>query len=589
MKMQPHRGQITPLHLVVIALSFSVTFTIWQYTKHQTEIKVQQRFEASRDRIVGLIENRMARYEDALWAGVSAMDSQGGDMTLEQWRLFTEKMRIGDKYPGINGIGVIHYLRPDMLDAYLDARGIERDVFQIFPDHDSDHMMPISFIEPEAANSAAIGLDIAHETNRRNAALASRDTGYAQITGPIVLVQDASSTPGFLFYAPIYKEGPLDTLEQRRASFSGTVYAPFVVNRLMDGLLAKHLRHVSVSISDADEVIYDEHLTAEDLHDDNPMFAEQVTLDLYGRQWRLDIRTNLAFRHNNSDMQPVLFLIAGVLIEVLVIALIIMMARTNKKAVAYAEKVTDALRSEKEKLVKSNVELEQFAYVISHDLKTPIRGIAGLADMLKEDLEDYCSSKDANPEVTTAIDLIHDRVQRMNDLTSGILEFSCIRETYGKDSPLELTDFITSMIADLDLEPDQLVLDTPVQTLTTDTINLRRVLENLIGNAVKYHDGRTPLRIRVCVEDKGDTFAFSVADNGPGIDVRYHKKIFEMFQTLRTCDTPESTGIGLAVVKKSVELHGGRVEIISHPGEGATFSFHWPRNATAPPRESTAA
>jgi signal transduction histidine kinase len=107
------------------------------------------------------------------------------------------------------------------------------------------------------------------------------------------------------------------------------------------------------------------------------------------------------------------------------------------------------------------------------------------------------------------------------------------------------------------------------------------VLENLVGNAIKYHDGLHPLRIAVSVRSSEDRLHFDIADNGPGIDPKFHTRIFDVFQTLRRANAPESTGIGLAIVKKLVELHGGRIAVTSEPGAGATFSFDWPRGATA--------
>lgn len=568
-------SRVSILHVLVVALSMALTFSAWHFSKKQAESRIEQRFEASRDHIVGLLRDRMRKYEDALWAGVAAMESHDSDMTRAQWRTFATHLRIDEKYPGINGIGVIHFLSDQSLNTYLNQRRGERPNFNIFPPHDHPTYMPISFIEPEEINAAAVGLDVAHELNRRTAALASRDTGDAQITGPIVLVQDAGATPGFLFYAPFSRGGVPAELGDRQNRIDGVVYAPFVVRKLLDGLLAKDLRHTSISISDAGETIYDEHSSTEELHDPAPMFSEDVQLDFYGRSWTLGIRSNLAFRENNSYVQPTVILVGGIVIEALILSLLIMMVRANRNAVAYADKVTEDLRIEQQKLVRSNEELERYAYAASHDLKTPIRGIGGLTEMLKEDLEDYLSAPDANPEIA----MILDRVQRMNDLTNGIIEFSRVGAQSEDGSPLDLSELITSLRSDFGLSPHQIELNSSVRQVSVDPIGLRRVFENLVGNAVKYHDAVDNLRISITCEKTLDGLAFSVADNGPGIDQKYQERIFEMFQTLRTGDAPESTGIGLAVVKKAVEVHGGEVTLISNTGEGAKFSFQWPKGS----------
>ncbi|WP_299971728.1 CHASE domain-containing protein [uncultured Roseobacter sp.] len=572
-------SRVSILHVLVVALSMALTFSAWHFSKKQAESRIEQRFESSRDHIVGLLRDRMRKYEDALWAGVAAMESHDGDMTRAQWRTFATHLRIDEKYPGINGIGVIHFLSDQSLNTYLDQRRSEQPDFNIFPPHEHPTYMPISFIEPEEINVAAVGLDVAHELNRRTAALASRDTGDAQITGPIVLVQDAGATPGFLFYAPFYRGGVPTELEDRQSRIDGVVYAPFVVRKLLDGLLAKDLRYTSIRISDAGETIYDEHSSAEELHDPAPMFSEEVKLEFYGRSWSLDIRSNLAFRENNSYVQPTVILVGGIVIEVLILSLLILMARANRNAVAYADKVTKDLRIEQQKLIRSNEELERYAYAASHDLKTPIRGIGGLTEMLKEDLEDYLSAPDANPEIAMSLDLILDRVQRMNDLTNGIIEFSRVGARTEDGGPLDLSELTTSLRSDFGLSPHQIELNSSVRQVNVDPIGLRRVLENLVGNAVRYHDAVDSLKVSITCEETMDGLAFSVADNGPGIDQKYQERIFEMFQTLRTGDAPESTGIGLAVVKKAVEVHGGEVTLISNTGEGAKFSFQWPQGS----------
>lgn len=579
-------GKISMMHVIVVALSVMMTVGAWLFSERQIETRIKARFEIGRDRALDLIVDRMGQYEDALWAGVSAVESHDGDMSLNEWKIFADTLRIEEKYPGINGIGIIHYLRPQDVPKYMEQRLAERDTYRIFPAHEEDILMPISFIEPEAVNAAAVGLDVAHERKRRTAALASRDTGESQITGPIVLVQDEGSTPGFLFYAPYYKGGPRDTVGERRENMQGIVYAPFVVRKLMEGLLAKELREVRFSIRDGDQLIYDEHAIDDGLNDPNPMFTETVELNLYGRIWTLDMRSNLAFRANNSFSQPTVILIGGLLIEALIIAVLVMMSRANRQAIAYADQVTAALRAERNKLAETNVqlaktndELEQFAYITSHDLKTPVRGIASLTEMVKEDLEDYLASPDANPDVQENLDHILERVGRMNALIGGILEFSRVGRRAPGETALDLRHTIEELRADLNLREDQLRLSGTADTVEFDGQMFRSVLDNLVSNAVRYHPEVSKAEIDVSVETLDDRYRVSVSDNGEGIDPRFHSKIFGVFQTLRQAGAPESTGVGLAIVKKAVEQHGFSVTVDSSLGNGSVFRFDWPRKA----------
>jgi signal transduction histidine kinase len=586
-------GRITLFHVAIVSLSLALTLGAWRFSIQQVETRTGARFEAARDRAIGLITDRMARYEDALWAGVAAIESHEGAVSYAQWKEFAGNLGIDERYPGINGIGVIRFHDATTLDAYLEEQRLTRPDFRIFPAHDGAEFMPITYIEPDDINAAAVGLDVAHETNRRTAAQASRDTGLARITGPIVLVQDAGKTSGFLFYAPFYEEGRQWDTASRRENALGLVYAPFVVHKLMEGLLAKELRDVRFSIRDGDETIYDEHATDDPRNDPDPMFAERVSINLYGRTWDVDMRSDLAFRAENANAKPTIILIAGLLIETLIVTLLILMSRANGRAVAYADRVTVALREKQAKLIdtnaelsKKNEELERFAYVASHDLKTPIRGINGLTEMIQEDLEDYFSDPKANPDVGLNLERIRDRVLRMERLTNGIMRLSRVTADESDESPLSVQAVLAEMSADFGLEPEQLVLVDEDQMVCCDQVNFQSVLENLVGNAVKYHDGLRKLRLEVSAGMIDDRLHVSVRDNGPGIAPQYHDRIFEVFQTLRSKDAAESTGIGLAIVRKAVERHGGAVWVTSAEGEGATFGFDWPGGPSAMPTEA---
>jgi len=579
----PHRTGLTVFHVLVIALSLVMTLSAWEFSRNQMDTRTSARFETERDQIVSLITERMQRYEDALWAGATAIESHGSDISRSEWQAFAKTLRLDTRYPGLNAIAVMHYVEEDGLSAYLNRMSREEPAFSTFPAHGYPSYMPVSYIAPERYSRAALGLDLAFEQERREGAIAARDTGQARISGPIVLVDDTGKKPGFLFYAPFYHGEAPATVEARRESAVGTVFAPFQTSKLMAGLLAQERRGVHFDIIDDGQIIHEEHGTDNAQIDPDPMFSERIALDLYGRTWTLDMRTNLAFREANTFVQPTMILFGGLLIEALIIALLMMMARANARAVAYADRVTMALREESEKLTHANSaleskneELEQFAYIASHDLKTPIRGIGGLTEMMEDDLEDYFAQPDANPDVAHNLERIRDRLSRMTTLTKGIMEFSRIGRSDESVEPVTLAQVITSLRADLELTDDRLQLEGDVPPITADTFNFRRVLENLVGNAVKYHHDPATLAITVSAREAGGQVTVRVSDNGPGIAPEYHDKIFGMFQTLAPGNHADSTGIGLAIVRKSVENHGGRVSLISNVGEGATFLFTWP-------------
>lgn len=575
--------------MVVVLTSLSLTLSAWLFSKHQIDARMQAQFETSRDRTLAAISERMDKYEDALWAGVAALESHVGRLSHTDWQRVAETLNIQGRYPGINGIGVIDRVAEADLPAFLAQQRRARPDFNVFPRHPHPNKMPITFIEPVAPNAAAVGLDVAHETKRRTAALLSRDTGLAQITGPITLVQDAGKTSGFLFYAPFYSGDHPQTLEERQAQFAGAVYAPFVVHQLMEGVLSRNLRDIQISIRDGDTIIFDEHETAGANTDPKPLFTETVGINLYGRQWILDMRTDLAFRQQHAGAKPIAILIAGLVIEVLIIALMVMMSQANKKAVRYAERMTIDLKEKSESLTQTNAalclkneELEEYAYIASHDLRTPIRGIGGLTEMVEEDLEEYFRSPEANPDVAANLKRIHERVTRMHDLTKGIMAFSNTKAGLETSPPIILAEFTETLRCDFSLQDQRLDLRSDVETIMVEPVYFRRIIENLVSNAIKYHDNREEPRIVISIKDQGRSCRVSVADNGPGIDPKFHDRIFAVFQTLTQPHSPDSTGIGLAIVKKLVARHGGTVSLHSSLGQGATFSFDWPLEIATP-------
>jgi len=300
-------GRLRWHHGLAVLLCVAATAGAWQASvRHQTQL-TEEHFNVEATRAVTLLEERMALYEYALWSGVSAVQSHGGDIDNDTWKIFAESQNIEDEYPGTNGIGVIHEVPRSELDSYLAEQRMTRPEYAVHPEHSLDVLYPISYIEPVDSNAAAVGLDIAHETNRLNGILAARDTGQAQVTGPIVLVQDEMSTPGFLFYAPFYESLNPTTVTSRRQQFSGAVYAPFVVARLMDGVLDKERRSVGIRVTDTGEVLYDEHRVDEPDFDADTPLQREVTVEMFGRDWDVDIRSTKSFATRDQHTHSVRF------------------------------------------------------------------------------------------------------------------------------------------------------------------------------------------------------------------------------------------------------------------------------------------
>ncbi len=231
-----------------------------------------------------------------------------------------------------------------------------------------------------------------------------------------------------------------------------------------------------------------------------------------------------------------------------------------------------------EEIERVNEELEQFAYVASHDLKAPLRGIDNLAHWIEDDLEEVLEG-----EPKQNMGLLRGRVARMETLLDSLLEYSRAGRVPGKIVPVETNKLIHETF-DFVSPPEtfKLVVRGDMPRFSTARAALEQVFQNLFSNAVKHHD-RPEGTITVSVKRREDWFEFSVSDDGPGIEEEFHQRIFEMFQSLKPRDEVEGSGMGLAVVKKVVESAGGMIRIDSKSGQrGTTFSFLWPREWPIP-------
>lgn len=162
-------------------------------------------------------------------------------------------------------------------------------------------------------------------------------------------------------------------------------------------------------------------------------------------------------------------------------------------------------------------------------------------------------------------------------MIKGILDYSSVGASNDEPESVDVLKVLHALRAELDVSEDQLIFDGAFPVLSTNLVRFEQVLHNLVGNAFKYHHDQERAVITVACSERADFFEFRVSDNGPGIDPKFHARIFEVFQTLQSKDEIESTGVGLAIVKKSVEAHGGSIRVTSALGEGTTFEFDWPK------------
>ncbi len=246
---------------------------------------------------------------------------------------------------------------------------------------------------------------------------------------------------------------------------------------------------------------------------------------------------------------------------------------SRRRAEEEVKRTAEALAQQTMELARSNADLEQFAYVASHDLQEPLRMVASYTQLLQRRYRDRLDD-DANEFISFAVD----GATRMQRLINDLLAYSRVG-TRGNDLvPTDANAALQDVLTDLEMtarESGAEMSVDPLPTVRADPVQLRQLFQNLIGNAIKFH-GEQPPRVHVSAERQGEQWRFVVRDNGIGIAPEYAERIFVIFQRLHNRAEYPGTGIGLAICKKIVERHGGRIWLESTPGQGSAFSFTLP-------------
>jgi len=499
---------------------------------------------------------------------------------------------------------------------------------QARPEH-----FPILYVQPYRLNKQALGLDLASDAAALEALLETRDSGHMVISPALPISRGGVEQVGFVARLPVYhKDRPEDkdvgtdseesaevpgeamTLDQRRQLLRGFATGIFVVREILEGAL-ENLTPAGIDvsfydISDGDQgaLLYTHSsrlrkqpvAAPADVETGSPWQFEGA-LNVAERKWTA-VCTAVPGRFQPNAMRGWTVLLGGLAFTALLtVYLSTLVGRAAEVRRLVAERTAqlvqanEALNSEitqrkraQRELQRLNEtleqrvakrtgeaerraeELEQFAYVASHDLKAPLRAIANLAGWIQEDLQ-------AEPGTDTAdqLALLSDRVGRMHALIEGLLEYSRVGHAEGAVETVDTADLLAETVDSL-APPPGVIIDVAqdMPTLRTDRLQLGQVFANLIGNSVKHRRGNEG-HIWVSARDQGSHYQFTVADDGPGIRPEYHDKVFMMFQTLETRDFGSNTGIGLALVRKIVQEHGGLIGLESEEGKGTTFRFTW--------------
>ncbi len=463
---------------------------------------------------------------------------------------------------------------------------------------------------PENGALDKIGENISTDPRLRKALEVARDTGQ-----PSIALRSRTARQ-IAVYVPIYDPTlPAGQVATRRAALRGWVAVDVPLNSLVARVrsIADTDRGVVVQMyagnrTDAQLLVTSSppkhgHLTSRTA-------AKRIAAP--GSPWTLRFRTDSSFSTATERMAPQLVLIGGIAFSALASAIVLTVGRSRDRARRAVEVATREVRkSERElsllnetleqrvddrtsalekevferknaeqslaqhahDLAQSNAELEQFAYVASHDLRAPLRTMAGFVNLLQRD---YASLLDERG--TTYVEFISDGALRMQSLIDDLLEFSRVRTQTKPFSQTCLDGIVARATADLApliAETHATITCAALPSIPCDGDQMTRLFENLISNAIKFRSTEPP---RIAVEASLDEneCVVSVRDNGIGIDPKFAKRVFLIFQRLHTREEYPGSGMGLAICRQIVEVHGGRIWVEPADGHGSTFKFSLP-------------
>ncbi len=250
-----------------------------------------------------------------------------------------------------------------------------------------------------------------------------------------------------------------------------------------------------------------------------------------------------------------------------------------QKRTAELQRYNEELAASNRQLEQSNMELERFAYIASHDLKSPLRNIISFLNLIERKVR-----QNPDPQLLEYLKFATDSARQMHQLILDVLEFSRVNQDEVEMTEVDLNDTLVLALRNLKEEMSQkhaVVEASLLPVVYANSVYMLQLLQNFVSNGIKYNESRIPL-VQISTEDKGDHYLFRVRDNGIGIDPEFHDQVFEMFKRLHTREEYQGTGIGLAMCKKIILKLGGKIWLESEPGKGTTFYFTLPKPQSAP-------
>ncbi len=619
-------GNFKPLWIsfVILLIGLIVTFTISNYFKLEEEARPQKEFTLVCNEIKSKIITRIDLQAQFLHSGASFFEASN-TVSRKEWKIFNKFSRLDENFIGVQGFGYAAIVEKEQLKDHIAT--IRKEGFPeytIFPSGEREIYTSILYLEPfDQKNSYAIGFDMFSEKVRRAAMEKARDYNIPSLSGKIYLLRKTQKNvqAASIMYLPVYKNGPINTIAERRAAIIGWVYIPFRIDDLMQSILSG-----SNLISRTDIRLQ--------IYDDNTLSPKTLLFDSYKNRQiskeKSDTRKRtLPFLFNKKkwtlifsepskngffhSFKTLVTFFVGLTISLLLFALTFSLLITKERAKQIAKKLTLDLENKnqeyekinlklntnnnqlilsKEKLKETNDKLQKalvkaeesdqlksaFLANMSHEIRTPMNGILGFTELLKEV---NLNSDDRN----SYIEIIEKSGNRLLNIINDIIDISKIEAGQMLAVP-SITDvdeqmqyILTFFKPETNDKGIDLCLDKTLPEkktlIRTDREKLYAILINLVKNAIKYTSNGT---IEFGYHIKGDYLEFFVKDTGIGISKHRQKAIFERFVQADFNDkmARQGAGLGLSIAKSYVELLGGKIWVESELNKGSVFYFTLP-------------
>jgi signal transduction histidine kinase/integral membrane sensor domain MASE1 len=571
-----------------LCLIFLLNIAILFYVGAREQRHRELRFERDASTVAERVQRSIDGYLDSLYGVESALMNMEAD-DRERFALATQ--RWFSLYPGIHDFTWIPWVPSSQrTDFESHARKIGLPSYEIrerrwdgkigrSPER-ADYF-PVLMVYP-TRDTDVVGYDQGSSPGRRQAMDRAKDSGKPAVAGPLRMMQNQRSLGdlAIMVYLAIYHGSPV-SLISRRKNLRGFLKAVFRLEEVIESSISGgEVETLSVALYDEPAPSGGASLTPLAVHRDlaslddgseNPgELSWKKTIDLADRKFLLHVAPTEVYMSRQRDFAPQVVLVSVLVMSGLSVALLLTF---TGHSFAIEQELGERRRIS-DQLSRTNAELEQFGYIASHDLQEPLRMVSSYLQLIQRRLGETMEK-----EISDYMGYAIEGARRMRALIHDLLAYSKVGRTEEEIQHIDVKEILDDAVQNLQLaiaESGAEIIRGPMPTLHIVRTEWLQLIQNLVGNAIKYREEKRPLKIEIVARREEKNWIFSVRDNGIGISSEYFRRIFLVFQRLHDRGHYSGTGVGLAICKKIVEGHGGRIWLESTMGEGTTFFFSVP-------------